>query len=104
MHRALRRTGTTILASGLTVALAMLVLVLADTGLTGTLGPVAAIGVTCAFVAGLTLLPALLTIFARTGFWPRRALAECDPEHPETGRQGLWRRFGDRSWSARSPP
>jgi RND superfamily putative drug exporter len=96
MGRALRRTGPTIFASGMTVALAMLVLSLADTKLTSSLGPVAAIGVACAFVAGLTLLPALLTIFGRTGFWPRRALVECDPEHPETGRQGLWRRFGDR--------
>jgi RND superfamily putative drug exporter len=96
MHRALRRTGTTILASGLTVALAMLVLVLADTGLTNALGPVAAIGVACAFVAGLTLLPALLTIFGRTGFWPRRALVEYDPDHPSIARQGLWRRIGDK--------
>jgi putative drug exporter of the RND superfamily len=96
MHRALSRTGTTILASGLTVALAMLVLVLADTGLTNSLGPVAAIGVACAFVAGLTLLPALLTIFGRTGFWPRRTLVEYDPDHPSTARQGVWRRIGDK--------
>ena len=96
MHRALSRTGTTILASGLTVALAMLVLVLADTGLTNSLGPVAAIGVACAFVAGLTLLPALLTIFGRTGFWPRRTLVEYDPDHPSIARQGVWRRIGDR--------
>jgi RND superfamily putative drug exporter len=96
MGRALRRTGPTIFASGMTVALAMLVLALADTRLTSSLGPVAAIGVACAMVAGLTLLPALLTIFGRAGFWPRRATVEYDPEHPEIGRQGLWRRFGDR--------
>ena len=96
MGHALRRTGPTILASGLTVALAMLVLALADTRLTSSLGPVSAIGVACAMVAGLTLLPALLTIFGRTGFWPRRATVEYDPEHPETARQGLWRRFGDK--------
>jgi RND superfamily putative drug exporter len=96
MHHALTRTGPTILASGLTVALAMLVLALADTRLTSSLGPVAAIGVASAMIAGLTLLPALLTIFGRTGFWPRRALVECDPEHPETGRQGVWRRIGDK--------
>jgi putative drug exporter of the RND superfamily len=71
MERALTRTGPTILASGLTVSLAMLTLVLADARLTSTLGPVAAIGVFCGMVAALTLLPALLTIFGRTGFWPR---------------------------------
>jgi RND superfamily putative drug exporter len=96
MSHALRRTGPTILASGLTVALAMLVLALADTRLTSSLGPVSAIGVACAMVAGLTLLPAMLTIFGRTGFWPRRATVAFDPEHPAVGRQGLWRRLGDK--------
>jgi putative drug exporter of the RND superfamily len=96
MGRALSRTGPTILASGLTVALAMLVLILADTRLTSSLGPVAAIGVGCAMIAGLTLLPALLTIFGRVGFWPRRAVVEFDPGHPSIARQGLWRRFGDK--------
>ena len=96
MGRALRRTGPTILASGLTVSLAMLTLALADARLTSTLGPVAAIGVACGMVAGLTLLPALLTIVGRVGFWPRRGSVEYDPEHPETGRQGIWRRVGDR--------
>jgi RND superfamily putative drug exporter len=96
MSHALQRTGPTILASGLTVALAMLVLALADTRLTSSLGPVSAIGVTSAMFAGLTLLPAMLTIFGRTGFWPRRATVACDPEHPAVGRQGWWRRVGDK--------
>ena len=96
MQRALRRTGPTILASGLTVSLAMLTLALADARLTSTLGPVAAIGVACGMVAGLTLLPALLTIFGRVGFWPRRSTVQYDPNHPDTGRQGIWRRVGDR--------
>src|SRR5215213_5825371 len=74
MARAVRRAGPAILASGLTVALAMLVLALADNKGTSSLGPVFAIGVACALVAGLTLLPALLTIFGRPGFWPRRGI------------------------------
>jgi putative drug exporter of the RND superfamily len=96
MARALGRTGPTILASGLTVSLAMLTLALADARLTSTLGPVAAIGVACGMVAGLTLLPALLTIFGRRGFWPRTAVVECDPTHAAERRQGVWRRIGDR--------
>ncbi len=96
MNRALHRTGPTILASGLTVSLAMLVLALADAGFTKSLGPVFAIGVASTMVAGLTLLPALLTIFGRAGFWPRRQPVEYDPEHPELPRQGLWRRIGDK--------
>jgi putative drug exporter of the RND superfamily len=96
MARALRRTGPTILASGLTVSLAMLTLLLADARLTSTLGPVAAIGVACGMVGGLTLLPALLTIFGRRGFWPRRSTVEYDPEGTSLARQGIWRRIGDR--------
>jgi RND superfamily putative drug exporter len=96
MGRAVRRAGPAILASGSTVALAMLVLSLADNKGTSSLGPVFAIGVACALIAGLTLLPALLTIFGRRGFWPRGSTVEYDPEHPAAGGQGLWRRFGDR--------
>ncbi len=96
MGQALRRTGPTILASGLTVSLAMLTLALADARLTSTLGPVAAIGVACGMVAGLTLLPALLTIFGRRGFWPRAAMVGYDPQRAATERAGVWRRVGDR--------
>jgi RND superfamily putative drug exporter len=101
MGRALRRTGPAIFASGMTVALAMLVLALADNKGTSALGPVFAIGVACALVAGLTLLPTLLTIFGRAGFWPRRAVVAYDPEHPSAGGQGPWRRFGD--WVLQRP-
>jgi putative drug exporter of the RND superfamily len=96
MEHALRRSGPAILASGLTVSLAMLVLALADAQNTATLGPVAAIGVACAMIAGLTLLPALLTIFGRKGFWPRQTTVAYDPEHPQMVRQGVWRRIGDK--------
>ena len=88
MGRALRRTGPTILASGLTVSLAMLTLALADARLTSTLGPVAAIGVACGMVAGLTLLPALLTIFGRRGFWPRAGTVAYDPQRAAIARAG----------------
>jgi putative drug exporter of the RND superfamily len=96
MQRAVRRAGPAILASGLTVSLAMLVLVLAESGNTKSLGPVAAISVFCAMLAGLTLLPTLLTIFGRSGFWPRRSIVAYDPEHAAIAHTGLWRRFGDR--------
>jgi putative drug exporter of the RND superfamily len=96
MERAVRRTGPAIFASGMTVALAMLVLTLADNKGTSALGPVFAIGVACAVIAGLTLLPTLLTIFGRRGFWPRRSVVAYDPEHASQVHQGLWRRFGDR--------
>jgi putative drug exporter of the RND superfamily len=96
MARAVRRAGPAILASGLTVTLAMLVLALADNRGTSSLGPVAAIAVLSALCAGLTLLPALLTMFGRPGFWPRRSMVTYDPEHASDVHQGPWRRFGDK--------
>ncbi|MEA2472697.1 MAG: putative drug exporter of the superfamily [Thermoleophilaceae bacterium] len=96
MANALTRTGPAILASGLTVALTMLTLLVAHTGSVHSLGPVAAIGVTSVLLAAVTLLPALLTIFGRTGFWPRRRIVAFDPDHAIVERAGLWRRFGDR--------
>jgi putative drug exporter of the RND superfamily len=96
MRLALTRSGPAIFASGLTVTLAMLTLRLADAGNTSSLGPVAAIGVFSAMVAGLTLLPAILTCFGRRGFWPRKSIVAYDPEHAAKARQGLWRRFGDK--------
>jgi RND superfamily putative drug exporter len=96
MERALRRAGPAILASGLTVALTMLVLLLADVGSTHSLGPVSAIGVTVAFTAGLSLLPALLTVAGRRGFWPRRGLVAYRPEGGGEERTGIWRRVGAR--------
>ena len=96
MARALRRAGPALLASGCTVIAAMLVLLLADTGSTKSLGPVSAIGVACVLLAGLTLLPALLTAVGRKGFWPRSKAVAYQPDVDLAQRPGLWRRFGDR--------
>ncbi|HEV7459746.1 MAG TPA: MMPL family transporter [Solirubrobacteraceae bacterium] len=95
MQRAVQRAGPAILASGLTVTLSMLVLLVAESGSIHSLGPVSAIGVASVLLAGLTLLPALLTIAGRRGFWPRRRLIAYAPDEPSIARQGIWRRFGD---------
>jgi putative drug exporter of the RND superfamily len=94
MQRAVERAGPAILASGLTVAAAMLVLLVAETGSVHSLGPVAALGVLSALLAGLTLLPALLTILGRRGFWPRRRLIAFAPDAPPPHQSGWWRRVG----------
>ena len=93
MARAVRRAGPAILASGLTVVGALLVMLTADLGSTRSLGPIGAIGVFTVMVASLTLLPSLLVIWGRRGFWPRRRLVEFDPDH-EIEERSLWRRFG----------
>jgi RND superfamily putative drug exporter len=96
MQRALGRAGPAVLASGCTVIAAMLVLLLADTGSTKSLGPVAAIGVASVLLAGLTVLPALLTAAGRGGFWPRSTTVSFDPEATAAVHRGLWWRVGDR--------
>jgi putative drug exporter of the RND superfamily len=96
MRHALERTGPAIIASGATVILSLLVLVLAEVGGVRTLGPAAAIGVFMALLAGITLLPAILTIFGRVAFWPRKRLVAYDPEHEYAQPRGVWRRLGDR--------
>ena len=65
--------GPAIVASGLTVAGAMLTLVVADTQSYDVAGPVYAIGIAVVLLASLTLLPAVLTVIGRKGFWPVRS-------------------------------
>jgi putative drug exporter of the RND superfamily len=75
MRRALRASFEPIAASAGTVIAGLLTLLLSDLTSNSSLGPVAAIGIAAAFVAALTLLPALLLLggqrFARLIFWPR---------------------------------
>jgi RND superfamily putative drug exporter len=70
MKTALASAGPAIFASALTVIAALLCLTLAKVNGTAGLGPIAAIGIACAALSMLTLLPALLTIFGRRAFWP----------------------------------
>jgi RND superfamily putative drug exporter len=78
MRTALESAGPAIFASALTVVAALLCLLIAKVNGTSGLGPIAAIGIACAALSMLTLLPALLTIFGRRAFWP------FVPHTPET--------------------
>jgi len=60
-----------IVASGSTVAISLLVLLLSDLSGNRGLGPIGAIGIVAAVITILTLLPALLIVFGRWIFWPR---------------------------------
>ena len=78
MRTALASAGPAIFASAATVIAALLCLTVAKVNGTAGLGPIAAIGIACAALSMLTLLPALLTIFGRRAFWP------FVPHTPET--------------------
>jgi RND superfamily putative drug exporter len=75
-----------IVASGSTVALGLLVLMLSQLTNNRGLGPVGAIGIVCAMVTILTLLPALLVIFGRWIFWPKRPKNNTEDEKLS----GIW--------------
>jgi len=75
-----------IVASGSTVALGLLVLLLSQLTNNRGLGPVGAIGIVCAMVTILTLLPALLVIFGRWIFWPKRPKYQTEDEKLS----GIW--------------
>lgn len=70
MAIALRRAGPAIIASGATVAAALLSLALAQVNGTAGLGPIGAMGVVIAVISMLTFLPAVLVIVGRRRFWP----------------------------------
>jgi RND superfamily putative drug exporter len=94
---AIPRAAPAIMASAGTVIAAMLVLIFAELASTRTVGPVNAVGIFIVMAASLTLLPAILAIAGRRGFWPSKR-AVYDPtyvpeEAPEEG-DSRWARLG----------
>lgn len=69
-------------ASAATVILAVLCLLLSDLNSNKGPGPVAAIGIACAWLASMTFLPAVLALLGRAAFWPLRPT--LGSPHPET--------------------
>ena len=97
LAKAVPRAAPAIMASAGTVIAAMLVLIVAELASTRTVGPVNAIGIFIVMLASLTLLPAILAIAGRRGFWPSKR-AVYDPayvpeEAPEDG-DSRWARVG----------
>lgn len=86
MRIALRGVLEPIIASGLTVSIGLLILILSELKNNRSLGPVGAIGIVASMVTILTLLPALLVLFGRWIFWPRI------PRHDDVDEKltGIW--------------
>ncbi|BAJ27750.1 MULTISPECIES: MMPL family transporter [Kitasatospora] len=87
---ALRRSVEPVAASGLTVGLGLLVLLLSDLTNNRALGPVGAIGIACAVLSALTFLPAVLALCGRAAFWPARPKADG-----AGGAHRIWQRVAD---------
>jgi RND superfamily putative drug exporter len=88
MRRAYHRSLEPIVASGVTVILGLLCLLLSDLSSLRGLGPVGALGVAGAMFASLTLLPAALLLLGRWAYWPFRPA--YGSEHKDA--KGIWGR------------
>jgi putative drug exporter of the RND superfamily len=92
-HQAVRsavtRVGETISFSAFTVIAGLLSLLAATFQIYSQLGIPLAIGIGTMLLAGLTLLPALLSVFGRAAFWPSKT-------REGTGKAGLWGRVAAR--------
>jgi putative drug exporter of the RND superfamily len=86
MRAAWRATVEPVLASGSTVILGLLCLLLSDLSSLRGLGPVGALGIAGAMLAAMTLLPAALVLLGRRAFWP------LVPHHGSEHRyaKGIW--------------
>lgn len=96
LTRAWRACLEPIAASAGTVIIGLLCLLLSDLNSNRSLGPIGAIGIASAFVAAMTLLPALL-MAGRWLFWPRipRVLDHQGGAHAisKRGKPGIWERI-----------
>ncbi|CAN5405105.1 MMPL family transporter [soil metagenome] len=86
LRRAYRRAVEPIVASGVTVILGLLCLLLSDLSSLRGLGPVGAIGIAGAMFSALTLLPAALLLLGRWAYWPFRPT--YGSEHKDA--KGVW--------------
>lgn len=86
MRAAWRASLEPVLASGATVILGLLCLLLSDLASLQGLGPVGAIGIAGAMFAALTLLPSALVLLGRRAYWPVRP--SYGSEHTYT--LGIW--------------
>ena len=86
MRRAWKATLEPVLASGATVILGLLCLLLSDLSSLQGLGPVGALGIAGAMLAALTFLPAALVLIGRGVFWP--VVPHFGSEHRDT--KGIW--------------
>ncbi|MFE9563183.1 MMPL family transporter [Streptomyces sp. NPDC006487] len=90
MAEALYRSSPAIMASAATVAVSLMLLMLATLNSTQGLGPACAVGVLVGLLAMVTLMPALLVACGRWIFWPVKPAYGA----PATAENGIWARVG----------
>jgi RND superfamily putative drug exporter len=96
MAEALHRSSPAIIASAATVAVSLMLLMLATLNSTQGLGPACAVGILVGLLAMVTLMPALLVICGRWIFWPLPPSYEPYEPYERAGaaEDGIWTRVG----------
>lgn len=86
-----------ILASGGTVIVGLLCLLISDLASNKALGPVGSIGIAMAMLGALTFLPSALLLTGRKAFWPviPRADMKARATHKRKLERGLWHKAGE---------
>lgn len=93
VRTAWRRAIEPIAASAATVILAVLCLGFSDLNSNKGLGPVGAAAIAFAFLASVSVLPAMLALIGRAAFWPM--VPRFSPDHDGSGDRGrLWAAVG----------
>ena len=91
------RIGPIILASAVTVIIAFLCLSVSQFGMTRSSGWALAIGIVVTLIAGITLVPAMMSIFGKYLFWPAMKPPKVSTKPPRLG----WAKTGE--WVAKHP-
>jgi putative drug exporter of the RND superfamily len=95
MTSAITRVGEAIASAAAAVIIAFLALTLSTLGLFKSLGPSLAIAVAVTLVAGLTLIPAIVSLLGTKVFWPSKAWKH-EPSYARFAAVG--RSLGQRPW------
>lgn len=82
-----------ITSSAGTVVLALLTLLITGIGFYNSLGPILAIAIVMMLAAGLTLVPALLSVLGRAAFWPGNVRQRADAGGAAAADRGPWGRI-----------
>ena len=94
LREAIPEAAPPMIASGVTVIAALLTTLAGIFGVFRTFGPVTAIGIAVVLLAGLTLLPAMLSLLGRRAYWPNARSVAPTSDHVPEGTEGRWRAVG----------
>lgn len=86
-----------IAASGGTVIVGLMCLLLSDLGSNRALGPVGSIGIALAIASALSYLPSMMYLIGRKAFWPNTPKADQASlrQHSANLKKSVWQRVGD---------